>query len=54
MKTINYNNTSFIALSYRDMISINGGKANIDEAWNSGYAFGQWVRKILDGATFWK
>lgn len=52
MKT-NYSLTgSFVALDANDLMQINGGTAQ--EAYNAGYALGQYARKILDSWQFIK
>ena len=54
MKTISSDDSKLTVLDVSDMLQVNGGEANTQEAFNSGYEFGAYVSKILGGARLMK
>ncbi len=51
MRAINITNPKFAILTYSEMMTINGGEANTQEAFNAGYDIGNYVSKVIAGST---
>jgi hypothetical protein len=50
MRAINMTNSKFAILTYSEMMTINGGEANTQEAFNVGYEIGNYVSDIVEGS----
>lgn len=54
MKTLIVDDSKLATIDYREMLSVNGGVASTQEAFNAGYEFGAYVSKIIGGARMMK